>query len=61
MFEFICEHIFPGCTHRDKDSSEDELIHRAEIHLREHHNLDRHDDRIGEALKHTGMPFIHPA
>jgi predicted small metal-binding protein len=61
VFQYICERIIPGCGHQDRDKSRDELMQRVEVHLREHHDLDHHDDRISEALKTTGINFIHPA
>ena len=61
MFEFICEHIVPGCSEKDRDESREKLLERVAVHLREHHDLDHRDDRISEALKETGVTFIHPA
>jgi predicted small metal-binding protein len=63
MFEFVCDHIIPGCTHTDRDDSKDKLLERVEIHMREHHDLDHnHDhDRIWEAVKRTGIAYFPPA
>lgn len=59
MFEFVCDHLIPGCTHEDRDEDRDKLQERALQHSREHHP-EQHD-RIYEALKSTGIVFIRPA
>lgn len=61
MFEFVCDHVVPGCSHKDRDESREKLLERAAVHLREHHNLDHHDERIAQALKTTGVMPIRPA
>ena len=61
VFEFVCDRIIPGCTHEDRDKSKEQLLERAAAHLREHHNLDHHQDPIGEVLERTGIIFIRPA
>lgn len=60
MYEFLCDHIFPGCTHKDQDEVKADVLERAAKHLREHHDLDSHDDRITTALEMTGVNFIRP-
>jgi predicted small metal-binding protein len=59
VFEFVCDHLIPGCTHEDRDEDRDKLQERALQHSREHHP-EQHD-RIYEALKSTGIVFIRPA
>lgn len=61
MYEYICEHIIPGCTYTDKDESREKLMERTGAHLTEKHYLDRHDDPIADALNKTGIRFIRPA
>ncbi len=60
MFEFVCEKLVPGCTHRDEAEKREELLERVAIHLREHHNLDHRDEPIAEALKSSGVVFLRP-
>ncbi len=55
MYELI-----PGCTHQDKDESEEKLRERAAAHLEAHHNLDQFNQPITEVLRHTGITFIRP-
>jgi len=61
VFEFICDRVIPGCTHEDRDESREQLLERAEAHLKEHHDLDHDDEPIDEVLKRTGIIFIRPA
>lgn len=60
MYEYVCDHIIPGCTYTDRDESREQLMERIDAHLETKHNLDRHDDRIAAALKTTGISFIRP-
>jgi len=59
--KFICDRVIPGCTHEDRDESREQLLERAEAHLKEHHDLDHDDEPIDEVLKRTGIIFIRPA
>lgn len=61
MFEFVCERIIPGCTHKEEDENRDELMERVGTHLREQHDLDHHEASVAEALKTSGITFIRPA
>lgn len=60
MYEYVCEHIIPGCTYTAREESREKLMETIDEHLREKHDLDRHDDRITAALKTTGITFIRP-
>ena len=61
MYEFLCDHLVPGCTHKDHDERQEQLLDRAVSNLKEHHNLDHHDEPIDQVLKRTGIQFIRPA
>lgn len=58
MFEFVCEHLVPGCTHKDHAQKQEELLDRAVAHLKEHHNLDHRDQPYDDAVKTLGVQFI---
>jgi len=60
VFEYVCDHIVPGCTHMDRDAKREKLLERVAIHLREHHDLDHTHQPIAEALKKTGIIYIRP-
>lgn len=38
MFEFACERLIPGCTTKVQGEDEDDVITRAEQHMRDHHD-----------------------
>lgn len=61
MFKYVCDNIIPGCTYEDQHASEDKLMERVAIHLREHHDLDHKDEPIAQSLKTSGITFIRPA
>lgn len=60
MFEFVCDHIVPGCTHKERDETKADLLEKAAAHLREHHEIDAHDDAVSTALETVGVNFIRP-
>lgn len=39
MFEYLCEHIIPGCTTRETGDTKDAAREKARAHLREHHDM----------------------
>lgn len=61
VFRYICDHIVPGCPKVDEDESREDLMRRVGVHLRDKHDLDHREDRIGRALEETGVVFIRPA
>ena len=61
MYDFVCEHLVPGCTHKDQDQNQADLYERAAKHIREHHDLGHEGDAIGRALEKSGAVFLRPA
>lgn len=61
MFEFVCDHIVPGCTHKEQAESKEDLLDKVEAHLREHHDMHRHDPTVATALEAGAIKFIRPA
>lgn len=37
MYEFVCDRIIPGCTHKEKAETEEEAREKARRHLADHH------------------------
>lgn len=60
MFEYICDHVIPGCSHKDEDESRESLTERAVAHLRDYHRVDPDHEPIAESLRTTGIQFIRP-
>lgn len=53
MYEYVCDHIIPGCDFKVRAETHEAMKQKAEKHLREHHNMDYLDkdilDRINNA------------
>jgi predicted small metal-binding protein len=56
VYEFLCERIIPGCTHKESGEDRDVVLEKALEHMREHReDLDDpgeevRDQVIGEAM-----------
>jgi predicted small metal-binding protein len=54
MFEFVCEHIVPGCSAKERGDTPEAAREKALQHLREHHDMSYIDadlsERIGRAI-----------
>jgi len=44
MYEFICDHVVPGCTHKETGPTEAAVREKAIAHLHEHHDMDYIDE-----------------
>ena len=38
MFEFVCEHLIPGCTSRVQGEDKGDVVAKAERHMQDHHD-----------------------
>ena len=38
MFEFVCERLIPGCTAKVSGDDRDDVVAKAENHMRDHHD-----------------------
>lgn len=61
MYDFVCDHIIPGCTHKEHGEDKADVYEKAARHLREHHAFDHGDEPIATTLEKTGAIFIRPA
>ncbi|MFO7547651.1 MAG: DUF1059 domain-containing protein [Acidimicrobiia bacterium] len=59
MFEFVCDRIIPGCTHKESGDTVEEVRELARTHLHEHHGMEYLDEsweqRLGSAIVLGGM------
>ena len=39
MFEFVCDRILPGCSHKEKGDTPEAVREKAIAHLHEHHDM----------------------
>ncbi len=56
MFEYACEMLIPGCTHREKGETPERVREKAIEHLHEHHGMEYIDDDMGARLKLAILP-----
>ena len=54
MFEFVCDKVIPGCTHKETSDTPEAAREKAIAHLHEHHDMKYIDQdvtaRIGIAI-----------
>jgi len=43
MYEYICDHVIPGCTSTELAESRQAAMEKAMIHLQEHHDIEHPD------------------
>lgn len=57
MFEYVCDHLIPGCTHRETGDTAEAVRDKAIIHLHEGHDLDRIDNDLSIRLNTVIVPL----
>ena len=50
MYEFVCDHIIPGCTVKEKGETPEATREKAIAHLREHHDMSYLDKSLLERI-----------
>ena len=40
MFEFVCERVIPGCSHKETGDTPEAVREKAERHIHEHHGTE---------------------
>ena len=43
MYEYVCEHVIPGCTTKELAESRKATLEKALTHLQEHHDIEHPD------------------
>lgn len=43
MYEYVCEHVIPGCTARELGDSRKATLEKALVHLQEHYDTEHPD------------------
>lgn len=51
MYEFVCDHIIPGCTHKETAETEEAVRELAIKHLHEHDDMGYIDDDVSMKLQ----------
>lgn len=49
-YQYVCEHVIPGCTTRIEGSTKQEVRERAARHLEEHHGFDFAVARVNDEM-----------
>ena len=40
MFEYVCEHVIPGCTSKERGDTTEAVREKAQAHLHSHHDME---------------------
>ena len=43
MYEYVCEHVIPGCTAKELAETRKATVEKALVHLQEHHDIEHPD------------------
>ncbi|MEN8114808.1 MAG: DUF1059 domain-containing protein [Actinomycetota bacterium] len=44
MFEYLCDHVIPGCTTKETGDTSEAVKEKAIKHLHEHHDMEYLDE-----------------
>ena len=55
MFEFVCDHIIPGCTDVERGDTREKVLEQAMDHLSQHHGTDYIDKSWEELVRKSGI------
>jgi predicted small metal-binding protein len=59
VYDFLCEHIIPGCTHRESGEDSDNVLEKALEHMREHdEDLDDPGEEIRDRVIGEAMIYL---
>lgn len=58
MFEFVCDHIIPGCSHTDRADTAEKVLTQARDHLRDHHGMEYIDEPLLERVRSVAIAEI---
>jgi predicted small metal-binding protein len=59
VYQYVCDHVIPGCTYVAEGSEMDKLRKAVKVHMIEHHEMFDGDERIANAMK-TGFTSVKP-
>jgi predicted small metal-binding protein len=58
VYEFICERVIPGCTHKERGPNREEVHEKAMEHMRDHHKDDNAVEETRDRVIGDAMIFI---
>jgi len=56
MFEFVCDRLIPGCSHRETGDTPEAVREKAVKHLHEHHGMEYIDGGTSSQLDSLIVP-----
>jgi predicted small metal-binding protein len=59
VYEFLCERIIPGCTHRESGKDRQVVYEKALEHMREHHDdIDDPGEEVRDRVISEAMIYL---
>jgi len=58
MFEYVCEHIVPGCTIKAQGDTPERAREKAVAHLHEHHGMEYIDAPVSDKIDLAILPTL---
>jgi predicted small metal-binding protein len=59
VYEFLCEHIIPRCTHRESGKDRQVVYEKALEHMREHHDdIDDPGEEVRDRVISEAMIYL---
>ena len=58
MYEFLCERVIPGCTHKEQGESREKVHERAMEHMREHHSTAHAIEEMRDRVIKDAMIYL---
>lgn len=58
MYEFVCDRIIPGCTHKDRGDTPEAVREKAIAHLREGHGMDYIDEELITKINQNAIALM---
>ncbi len=55
MYEFLCDHVIPGCTHKETGDTPERVREKAIQHLHEGHGMEYIDDDFMKKISAATM------
>ncbi|KAA3638000.1 MAG: DUF1059 domain-containing protein [Armatimonadetes bacterium] len=59
MYQFVCDHLVPGCTYKSDEADEKKTFEVAREHMRSHHDTIYHDDEAWRIINKAIIPIAH--
>jgi predicted small metal-binding protein len=56
MYEYVCDRLIPGCSHKETGDTPEALREKAIAHLHEHHDMGYIDDEVSVRLTSAIVP-----